>query len=100
MTFSTVVAGLDLGPTTGRVADFARDFAGRLGARLVHLHAEDDAPLTPEWAELAAEAERRRREAAERHSLPSEAEVVWRPGPAAAALQEEAESRKAGFVVA
>lgn len=99
MTFSTVVAGLDLGPRTQPVAELARALASRLGAKLVHLHAEDDAPLTPEWEDLAKEAERLRREAAERHSVPGGAEVVWRPGPVAAALQDEAESRKAGFVV-
>ena len=99
MTFSTVVAGLDLGPRTQAVAEFAHALASRLGARLVHLHAEDDAPLTPEWAELAEEADRLRREAAERHSVQGGAEVVWRAGPAAAALQDEAEARRAGFVV-
>jgi len=99
MTFSTVVAGLDLGPRTQPIAELARALASRLGAKLVHLHAEDDAPLTPEWEDLAKEAERLRREAAERHSVPGGAEVVWRPGPVAAALQDEAQARKAGFVV-
>jgi nucleotide-binding universal stress UspA family protein len=100
MPLSTVVAGLDLGPTTDRVVAFARQLSSKLGAKLVNLHAEDDEPLTPEWANLALEAERRRREAAERHSYLGEAEIVWRPGPAAAALQDEAMARKAGFVVA
>ncbi len=99
MTFSTVVAGLDLGPRTQAVAEFSQALASRLGAKLVHLHAEDDAPLPHEWAELAAEADRLRREAAQRHSFQGEAEVVWRAGPAAAELQDEAQARKAGFVV-
>jgi len=100
MAFSTVVAGLDLGPRTQPVADFARALAQKLGAKLVYLHAEEEAPLLPEWNELALEARRLRQLAGERHSAEGGAEVVWRPGPPAAALQVEAEARDAGFVVA
>jgi nucleotide-binding universal stress UspA family protein len=98
MTFSTVVAGLDFGPRTQAVAAFSHALASQLGARLVHLHAEDVSPLAPEWAELAQEADRLRREAADQHANGS-AEIAWRPGPPAAALQDEAQTRKAGFVV-
>lgn len=101
MTFKTVLAGLDLGRSSQPVADFARSFADRLGARLVFLHAEDDTPLGGDWVELIYEAERFRREAAHRlmgeHG--SEAIFTWRKGTPAAALQDEAVERGAELVV-
>lgn len=101
MTFKTVLAGLDLGRSSQPVADFARTFSERLGARLVFLHAEDEAPLGADWVELMYEAERFRREAA--HRLMGEhgakATFVWRKGTPAAALQEEAAERSAELIV-
>jgi len=101
MTFKTVLAGLDLGRSSQAVADFARSFSDRLGARLVFVHAEDDAPLGGDWVDLMYEAERFRREAANRlmgeHG--SKATFVWRKGTAAAALQDEAAERQAGLIM-
>jgi len=100
MSFDTVLAGLDLGPYCQPVAEFARSLAWKLDAKLVYLHSEEDAPLSPGWAELALEAERYRREAATRHADEGQATVVWRTGPPAAALQDEAAALGASFVVA
>lgn len=100
MSFNTVLAGLDLGPFCQPVADFARSLAWKLDAKLVYLHSEEDAPLSPGWAELALEAERYRREAAARHADEGRATVAWRTGPPAAALQDEALALGADFVVA
>lgn len=99
MTFQSVVAGLDLGPVSPPVAEFARVLAGQLRVKLVHVHAEDAISLGADWAELALEAERYRVEAAERYALTGGAEFIWREGPTAAVLQEEAETRAAAFVV-
>lgn len=100
MTLDTVLAGLDLGPTCQPVADFARSLALKLGARLVYLHSEENHPLGPGWAELALEAERYRREAAARYADEGRASVVWRTGPPAAALQDEAQALGADLVIA
>lgn len=100
MSFDTVLAGLDLGPYCRPVAEFSRSLALKLGARLVYLHSEEERPLGPGWAELALEAERYRKEAAARYADEGKAQVAWRTGTAAAALQDAAEELGADFVVA
>lgn len=100
MSFDTVLAGLDLGPYCQPVADFARSLALKLGAKLVYLHSEEERPLGPGWAELALEAERYRKEAAARYADANHAQIAWRTGPPAAALQDEAQALGADFVVA
>jgi nucleotide-binding universal stress UspA family protein len=99
MILETIVAGLDLGPLSPPVAKFAKILAGQLKSRLVFVHAEDQAP-GPGWEELAFEAERFRTETAEEYAIEGGAEVAWRVGPPAAALQNEVEARGAGFVIA
>ena len=100
MSFDTVLAGLDLGPYCQPVADFARSLALALGAKLVYLHSEEERPLGHGWAELAIEAERYRKEAAARYADEGKAQIAWRTGPPAAALQDEAQAVGADFVVA